>query len=363
MRARGCRVVPASAVRKWLIQHNRSQGSTHERKGADTPSGSPGRHIWSGWASGPGLKAGDPRSAIRDPRTGRIEAAARNSEPAQLVRQQMVTPSGPGASRHRAPPCVPLHAPRRGCRGGASGSTTGSATPALADRLDDEDSPAQTMGRAAEMIGSTSTFLRASGQARLIVPLRSEGGRRRYSRVQLRLPAHARELVDAGTPVDAACQITFFGRPDGSGGPVHQRRAAGPTGRGRLNSAARSGSPEACGRRREAARALGEGGPVWHRIGPDWPRCWRSLRPRPGWQNAWAWTGPGPGRSRWRWPRPSPTWPGTPWTAQSCCGRCTARSTRASSSWPWTGDRAWPTRPGRCATAAPLPGAWASAWE
>jgi hypothetical protein len=38
------------------------------------------------------------------------------------------------------------------------------------------------MGRAAEMLGTTQGFLGAIGEARLITPLRSEGGHRRYSR-------------------------------------------------------------------------------------------------------------------------------------------------------------------------------------
>lgn len=75
------------------------------------------------------------------------------------------------------------------------------------DRLDDDEFPAYTMGRAAEMIGVTPGFLRAIGEAGLIAPLRSDGGHRRYSRYQLRVAARARELVDTGTPVDAACRI------------------------------------------------------------------------------------------------------------------------------------------------------------
>ncbi|MFD3328788.1 MerR family transcriptional regulator [Streptomyces sp. NPDC058701] len=63
------------------------------------------------------------------------------------------------------------------------------------------------MGRAAEMLGTTPAFLRSIGEARLITPLRSSGGHRRYSRYQLRIAARARELVDGGTPVDAACRI------------------------------------------------------------------------------------------------------------------------------------------------------------
>ncbi|WP_107417926.1 MerR family transcriptional regulator [Streptomyces sp. CB03238] len=79
-----------------------------------------------------------------------------------------------------------------------------------ADKLDDDDYPAYTMGRAAELTGTTPAFLRALGDARLITPLRSEGGHRRYSRYQLRIAVRARELVDQGTPVDAACRIIIL---------------------------------------------------------------------------------------------------------------------------------------------------------
>lgn len=80
----------------------------------------------------------------------------------------------------------------------------------LSDRLEDDDYPAYTMGRAAEMLGTTPAFLRAIGEARLITPLRSEGGHRRYSRYQLRIAARARELVDRGTPIEAACRIVIL---------------------------------------------------------------------------------------------------------------------------------------------------------
>ncbi|MEU9099906.1 MerR family transcriptional regulator [Streptomyces sp. NPDC048361] len=80
----------------------------------------------------------------------------------------------------------------------------------LPGRLDDDDYPAYTMGRAAELIGASPAFLRALGDARLITPLRSEGGHRRYSRYQLRIAARARELVDQGTPVEAACRIVIL---------------------------------------------------------------------------------------------------------------------------------------------------------
>ncbi|MFI5841718.1 MerR family transcriptional regulator [Catenuloplanes sp. NPDC051500] len=78
------------------------------------------------------------------------------------------------------------------------------------DMFGDDDYPAYTMGRAAEITGASQDFLRRLGEAKLITPLRSGGGHRRYSRYQLRLAARAREMVDQGTPLDAACRIIIL---------------------------------------------------------------------------------------------------------------------------------------------------------
>ena len=78
------------------------------------------------------------------------------------------------------------------------------------DMFGDEDYPAYTMGRAAEIVGMSQDFLRRLGAAKLIEPLRSAGGHRRYSRYQLRLAARARELVEQGTALDAACRIIIL---------------------------------------------------------------------------------------------------------------------------------------------------------
>ncbi|WIX98064.1 helix-turn-helix domain-containing protein [Amycolatopsis mongoliensis] len=83
----------------------------------------------------------------------------------------------------------------------------GPATPSAADKFDDDHYPAYTMGRAADMLGTTQGFLRSLDEAGLITPQRSAGGHRRYSRQQLRLAARVRELVDQGTAIDAACRI------------------------------------------------------------------------------------------------------------------------------------------------------------
>ena len=83
----------------------------------------------------------------------------------------------------------------------------GPAAPDAADKFDDEHYPAYTMGRAAEMLGTSAGFLRSLDEANLIQPQRSAGGHRRYSRYQLRIAARVRELVDQGTALDAACRI------------------------------------------------------------------------------------------------------------------------------------------------------------
>ncbi|GAA4934457.1 MerR family transcriptional regulator [Actinoplanes utahensis] len=78
------------------------------------------------------------------------------------------------------------------------------------DMFDDEDFPAYTMGRAAEITGASPHFLRRLDEAKLITPFRSAGGHRRYSRYQLRLAVRAREMVDRGIPLEAACRIIIL---------------------------------------------------------------------------------------------------------------------------------------------------------
>ena len=76
-----------------------------------------------------------------------------------------------------------------------------------AENLDDDHYPAYTMGRAAEMLNTSASFLRSLDEAKLIQPQRSAGGHRRYSRYQLRLAARVRTLLDEGMGLDAACRI------------------------------------------------------------------------------------------------------------------------------------------------------------
>jgi DNA-binding transcriptional MerR regulator len=78
------------------------------------------------------------------------------------------------------------------------------------NRLDDPDFPALTMSQAAELLQVQPAFLRSLDSSGVLEPHRSAGGHRRYSRYQLRIAARARELVDQGTPIEAACRIIIL---------------------------------------------------------------------------------------------------------------------------------------------------------
>lgn len=75
------------------------------------------------------------------------------------------------------------------------------------DQLDDEDYPAVTMGQAAELLDVQQAFLRSLDATGVLVPQRSGGGHRRYSRRQLALAARLRALLDDGMTLDAAARI------------------------------------------------------------------------------------------------------------------------------------------------------------
>ncbi|WP_218775684.1 MULTISPECIES: MerR family transcriptional regulator [unclassified Rhodococcus (in: high G+C Gram-positive bacteria)] len=66
------------------------------------------------------------------------------------------------------------------------------------------------MGTAAQMLNATPGFLRSLDEANLLIPHRSEGGHRRYSRFQLRIASRVRDLLDQGTALDAACRIVVL---------------------------------------------------------------------------------------------------------------------------------------------------------
>ncbi|WP_019874939.1 MerR family transcriptional regulator [Sporichthya polymorpha] len=75
------------------------------------------------------------------------------------------------------------------------------------DRLDNEDYPSVTMGRAAELLGVQPAFLRRLDAAGVLSPSRTDGNHRLYSRRQLETATRMRALVDEGLSLDAAARI------------------------------------------------------------------------------------------------------------------------------------------------------------
>jgi DNA-binding transcriptional MerR regulator len=73
--------------------------------------------------------------------------------------------------------------------------------------LDDSSYPLYTMSTAAGLLGVQPDFLRGLGDGGLLDPARSAGGHRRYSRDDLQMAGRAREVVDSGLSLAAACRI------------------------------------------------------------------------------------------------------------------------------------------------------------
>lgn len=110
-----------------------------------------------------------------------------------------------------APGCRSFFMSQQGVlKGVVIGANNGSAHGNANGKIDDEDYPAYSMGSAAQILETTPGFLRSLDEAKLLTPQRSEGGHRRYTRYQLRIAARARELVDHGTALEAACRIIIL---------------------------------------------------------------------------------------------------------------------------------------------------------
>jgi len=77
----------------------------------------------------------------------------------------------------------------------------------IRDRLDDPDFPAYTTGQAAQLLGVQQAFLRALDTAGAVIPVRSGGGHRRYSRRQLVFARRIRELFDQGHNLASTLRI------------------------------------------------------------------------------------------------------------------------------------------------------------
>jgi len=105
-------------------------------------------------------------------------------------------------------------------------------------------------------VGVTAAVLRGIGEAGLITPLRSGGGRCRYFRYRLRIAARVRDLVDRGNPIEAACRIVIL---EGRLAEVLRIKGAAPI--GDLPGPVRPGPVEGCPPRCGSVPVRGGGKP------------------------------------------------------------------------------------------------------
>lgn len=68
------------------------------------------------------------------------------------------------------------------------------------ERLDDPHAPLYPVGLVAEFMGIDAQVVRGYDRRGIVVPARSAGGQRRYSRQDIRRLARAIELADEGIP-------------------------------------------------------------------------------------------------------------------------------------------------------------------
>jgi DNA-binding transcriptional MerR regulator len=64
--------------------------------------------------------------------------------------------------------------------------------------FDDEHSPIYTVGQVAGMLGVQPAFIRRLDTEQVVQPARSDGGQRRYTRVEIGLVQQVAEMADQG---------------------------------------------------------------------------------------------------------------------------------------------------------------------
>jgi DNA-binding transcriptional MerR regulator len=73
--------------------------------------------------------------------------------------------------------------------------------------FDDENQPLYTVGQVAEMLAVKQAFLRRVDQLQVVSPSRSNGGQRRYTRVEIRVIQQVATMADAGMTMPAIRRI------------------------------------------------------------------------------------------------------------------------------------------------------------
>jgi MerR family transcriptional regulator/heat shock protein HspR len=73
--------------------------------------------------------------------------------------------------------------------------------------FDDENQPLYTVGQVAEMLAVKQAFLRRVDQLQVVSPSRSNGGQRRYTRVEIRIIQQVATMADEGMTMPAIRRI------------------------------------------------------------------------------------------------------------------------------------------------------------
>jgi MerR family transcriptional regulator, heat shock protein HspR len=73
--------------------------------------------------------------------------------------------------------------------------------------FEEEDTPLFTVGQVAEMLQLKQAFLRRVDQLQVVSPQRSNGGQRRYTRIEIRVIQQVASMADAGMTMPAIRRI------------------------------------------------------------------------------------------------------------------------------------------------------------
>jgi DNA-binding transcriptional MerR regulator len=73
--------------------------------------------------------------------------------------------------------------------------------------FEDEDVPLFTVGQVAEMLSLKQAFLRRVDQLQVVSPQRSNGGQRRYTRIEIRIIQQVASMADEGLTMPAIRRI------------------------------------------------------------------------------------------------------------------------------------------------------------
>jgi DNA-binding transcriptional MerR regulator len=73
--------------------------------------------------------------------------------------------------------------------------------------FDDENQPLYTVGQVAEMLAVKQAFLRRVDQLQVVSPSRSNGGQRRYTRIEIRIIQQVATMADEGMTMPAIRRI------------------------------------------------------------------------------------------------------------------------------------------------------------